>query len=468
MTKRPNILVLESDQHSAHTMSCAGHPVIRTPNMDRLAREGVRFRNTYCPTPLCVPSRVALLTGRYGHNTGLLYNTGVLQGEEPTFAQALEEAGYHTCVTGKIHLAQGVRPGDPGCAARLEELGFAESMPNIGKVFAALDTRDDMYRKYLRKKGVFDKFYEDYVARWRGSRPRWYAEPSVLSEEDFHDAYIGRITRDWLAEYDGEEPFFCWCNWGGPHAPWDAPGRYARMYDPQEVDPPIEDSMEDAPAALQERRQRTLADMPSDAWRAVRASYYGMIDVVDDAIGSMLEVLARRVMLEDTVVIYISDHGEMLLDHGLFGKMRMYESSARVPCIVRWPARFAQGLQVSAPISLLDLIPTLLEIAGALPLPMMHGQSLLAALEGKGSDRGPVYTEMGPTKMVRLGNWKYVYNPDWETQQLFNLQEDPEELHNLVSDGQQADRERKMRHLILDWMIATEDRPNTPVKPWSG
>ena len=458
--RKPNVLFLYADQHSPTTMSCVGHSVIRTPHMDRLAREGVLFENAYTPTPLCMPARVELLTNRYAHNNGILYNQGLTERDDPTCAQAFQAAGYHACVTGKIHFCQGPKPGTSDCNVRLREMGFHEPMANNGKVFAAIGDQDDMYRKYLKEKGVFERFREDYVERHYGVRV--IVRPSVLSEEDFHDAYIGRITRDWLAAYDGEQPFFCWCNWGGPHSPWDAPGRYAEMYDPRDMDPPIDDPMEHAPTALRERQRRQASRGDPDIWRACRASYYGMINVVDDAIGSMLDALEERDVLEDTIVIYTADHGEMLYDHGLTGKSVMYEGSARVPLIVRWPRRFMRGARSDALVSTLDAISTILETAGAAPMVQAHGRSLLPVLTGESeAHRECVFSEMGPIKMVRHGPWKYVYRPGWDVQQLFNLEEDPDEVNNLAGVSAGAERERALRDSILDWMIETEARPNT-------
>jgi len=199
--------------------------------------------------------------------------------------------------------------------------------------------------------------------------------------------------------------------------------------------------------------------MPDDAWRACRSHYYGMINVVDDGIGAMLDTLEERGLLDNTIVIYASDHGEMLLDRNLYGKQLMYEQSARVPLIVRWPERFGQGVKSEALVSSLDLIATLLDVAGA-EMPVVHGQSLSPLLEGSTqSHKDAVFCEMGPEKMVREGPWKYVYHPEREIQQLFNLDDDPQELENLT--GKDERLEQRLREHLLDWLIATETKPNS-------
>lgn len=456
MSKPPNILFLYSDQHRADAMSCAGHPLVRTPHLDRLAQEGVRFDNAYCSTPLCAPQRVSMLTGRWAHNTGILSNRGQLGNDEPTFAQALRAAGYYTSFIGKLHLAQPALAGLPECERWLDAAGFDYHDAQHGKVFAALHPIDDSYRCYLRAKGLLERFHEDYEARHRGPRSPWYAQPSVLPEEDFHDQYISRVTNQWLADYDGDKPFFCWCNWGGPHAPWDAPGKYAEMYQPANMDAPYDDPMTAAPAALRQARQRRARRTPKDAWRACKAQYYGLISLVDDGVGLMLATLAERGLLENTLIVYASDHGEMLFDHGLSGKSVMYEQATRVPLIVRWPAKFPAGQTVAAPRSALDLVPTFLELAGADPLPVCHGTSLTATPVGDGAD---VFCEMGAVKMVRRRQWKYVYQPIREEAQLFDLRQDRRELINLAGTPGCAEIEAKLRQRLLQWLVETEERP---------
>ncbi len=471
--KRPNVLFLLSDQHSPLTMSCADHPVVRTPHMDRLAREGMQLDAAYCPTPLCMPARVSLLCGRHAHNTGILNNCGKIQAE-PTVPQALRAAGYRTAVTGKIHFTQRGRPGSPECDDHLRELGFEDVLANLGKVAAAVSPAPDAYQAELRSKGVYEPFHDDYHARYHAGLPNWYCKTSTLDEHDYHDAYIGRLTRDWLAHYDDERPFFCWANWGGPHMPWDAPGRYAQLYDPADMDPPLPDPLDEAPADIRRKRDAAMAGMPpdvwetsgepqpltEDAWRRCRAHYYGMVNVVDDGIGAMLDTLEQRGMLDDTLIVYTSDHGEMLYDRGLYGKQLMYEQSARVPVLIRWPRGFEAADRNPALMSTLDLMATFLDVGHA-SMPVHHGRSLLPLLQGETvTHREEVFCELGPEKMVRQGPWKYVYHPQREMQQLFHLEDDPDELRNLSAAGTHREQERLLRDRILDWMIDTEPQPH--------
>ncbi len=477
--KKPNILLLYADQHSAKYMSCAGDKVIHTPHMDRLAEEGVMFTDAYTPMPLCVPGRVAHLTGRYGHSTGIMHNNNrQLCREEPTFPQALVRAGYHTVHMGKTHLAQACSPGQPEFESRLREMGFEEAHGHGGKVACASPNNkdsmfDDEYMKVLKQKGVFDKFHEDYKRR-QNELPHYYNAPSVLNEEDFHDAFIGARTAEWISGYTGDKPFFVWCNWGGPHSPWDAPGKYASMYEPADMEKPTADEGVKLPAALQDRMKGIEDSLPPGEAEKCKANYYGMINVVDDAIGAILSSLEKKGILENTIVIYSSDHGEMMYDHSLLGKSVFFDGSVKVPCIIRYPEAFQQGLRSDALANTIDLVPTLLECAGADAMSCMHGTSMLPVLTGeKNSYQNAVFSELGGVigtnkstqldglswKMVREAEWKYVYNPVWEKQILFNVEEDPDESNNLSGDPVYSAIESRLRTRILDWIFRTEYSP---------
>jgi choline-sulfatase len=479
MTQRPNIVFLLSDQHGGEYLSCAGKPDIRTPHMDRLAAEGVHFPRAYTPCPLCAPARVAMLTGRYPHSTGIMHNGNRrLPAEEPTLPQALQRAGYHTVHIGKTHLAQGPHPGAPGFDERLQAMGFSEVHGHNGKVFCGVPgpeetDRDCEYRRYLKDKGVFEPFHEDYVRRFR-ELPHYHHAPSVLSEEDYHDAYIARRTAQWIADYQGDAPFYVACNWGGPHSPWDAPGRYARMYDPAELSDPIQDSGEQWPRAIQQRMSRTTAGMPAEAVKACKAHYYGMINVVDDGIGAILRSLEECGLLENTLVIYASDHGEMMYDHGLESKMLPFEGSVRVPLLLRYPAALPAGRRSDSVANLLDLVPTLTDLAQAAPMRCPHGRSMMPELRGEVQRyQGVTFSEQGADvsgdgrqhpnegcwKLVHEGDWKYAYSPYWDRPMLINLAHDPHELHNLAGDPEYTDVQRRLHDQLLNFFFETEYAP---------
>ncbi len=469
MTARPSILFLFSDQHRADGMGCAGHPVVRTPNLDRLAAAGVRFANTYCTTPLCMPSRVSLATGRFPHNTGNNSNNeGYLYPDTPMISHAFHDAGYRTAFLGKLHLCQAAKAGSPECDDWCRAAGYDDCMPIHGKAWSCVFEEPDFdaYLKWLATTGRLEAFRQDYRERSFGwkfpeitPKPHGYAAPSVLEPEQHQDGFITRKACEWLEQADGEQPFFCWVNWGGPHDPWDAPGKFGRMYDPAAMPPPLGDKLERAPEKLRAHARKHTGGMPEDAWRAVMAQYYGSISFIDDGIGQILAVLEKRGLLDSTIVVYASDHGEMMFDHQMLHKEIMYEASSKVPLIVRLPG--AKTRTVTATVSLIDLVPTLLDLARVdrKAMPVLHGTSLLPDLRGEARADRPVFCEMDHTKMIRQGPWKYSTDPEFEIDQLFNLDDDPDERVNLTSRPEHAVRIHGFRKALLDWMINTQNVP---------
>jgi len=469
MTRRPNILFLFSDQHRADALGCAGHPVVQTPNLDRLAGEGVRFSNAYCSTPLCMPSRISLATGRFPHNTGNnTNNEGYLHPDTPMISHAFRDAGYHTALLGKLHMCQVANAGSTACARWLQAAGYDDFMPIHGKAWSCVYEEPDFdaYLKWLATTGKLEAFRQDYRERsfaWKFSgikpRPAGYAAPSPLEPEEHQDGFITRKACEWLEQASDNQPFFCWVNWGGPHDPWDAPGRFGRMYDPAAMPPPLFDGLESAPEKLRRHARKYTGNFAPEAWREVMAQYYGSISLIDDGIGRILDALARRGLRESTIVVYSSDHGEMMFDHQMLTKWVMYEASSKAPLIVRLPG--GQARTVAAPVSLIDLVPTLLDLAGAdrKVMPVLHGTSLLPDLHGKARANRPVFCEMDHTKMIRQGPWKYSTDPEFDVDQLFNLDEDPDELVNLASRSEHAARINGFRKALLDWMINTQNVP---------
>lgn len=469
MTPRPNILFLFSDQHRADAMGCAGHPVVQTPNLDRLAGQGIRFSGAYCSTPLCFPSRISLATGRFPHNSGHnTNNEGYLYPDTPMLSHALHDAGYRTALLGKLHLAQCALAGSPACDHWCRAAGWDEAMPIHGKAWSCVYEEPDFdaYLKWLATTGKLEAFRQDYRERnfaWKfpgiKARPAGYAAPSPLEPQEHQDGFITRQACEWLEQVDSAQPFYCWVNWGGPHDPWDAPGRFGRMYDPAVMPPPIADGLASAPAKLRKHAQRYTGNIAPDAWRAVKAQYYGSISFIDDGIGKILDVLERRGLLGNTIVVYSSDHGEMMFDHQMLTKWVMYEASGKVPLIVRLPG--GETRTVTTPVSLLDLVPTLLDLAGVdrQAMPVLHGTSLLPDMRGQARPERPIFCEMNKTKMIRQGPWKYSTDPEFDVDQLFNLDDDPNELVNLAVRPEHASRVNGFRKALLDWMINTQNVP---------
>ncbi|MFN8521668.1 MAG: sulfatase-like hydrolase/transferase [Chloroflexota bacterium] len=461
LTARPNILLLLSDQHRADAMGCAGDEVIQTPNLDRLAEEGVRFDRAYCTSPLCMPSRASLTTGLYPHNHGVLDNaTGNLLPVMPTFMRSLQRAGYHTAGIGKFHymLHHNIKDIEE-LHERMLAFGFDELLETEGKEVSEI--HQGPWTRHLARSGLEHTHRDDFRVR-RTQHPAWYSAPSPLGEEHHHDAFISDQTVRWIDDYRGDRPFFLWTGWVGPHLPWDPPGRFASMYDPAQFRAPPRDDPAQMPRSVRQKVERfDLARASERDLAAMSAAYYGLISHVDWHIGRIVEALEQRGILENTVIIYSTDHGEMLGEHGLVQKSVFYEPAIRVPLIVRYPARFSPGAS-QAFAELHDLAPTMLELARAEPLRTCEGQSLVPLLEQP--DRTPegwrdcVYSELKGEHMIRTERFKYTFRLGEQRQELFDLARDPRELRNLSGDPSLAVIERELHDRLMTWLVQT-NRP---------
>lgn len=463
MADRPNVVLLLADQHRADALGCAGDRLVQTPNIDRLAAEGVRFENAFCTSPLCMPSRASFTTGMYAHNHGVLHNTtGNLLPYFPTFMRGLQHAGYHTGAIGKLHyfLHDGISDMDE-LAQRTRAYGFDEVLEPEGKQVS--EFHRGSWTRYLSEHGLEETHREDYRRR-RTEWPSWYSGASPLGEEHHEDAYIGRLSVEWLERCSTERPFFFLASWVGPHLPWDAPGRYATMYDPDDFAPPVPDDMSAAPTIVRHHvdKYQMARASPHDV-AAMRASYYGLISHIDEYVGRIVATLDRRGLLDNTVVVYFSDHGEMLGEHQLIQKSVFYEEAIRVPLIVRYPARFSPGVARSL-VELVDLPATLLELGGTTPYSACEGRSLVPLLHDPAATpvgwRDVVHSELVGEQMVRTERHKYVYRADEPRQELFDLVEDPRELRNLSGDAAVRSIERELHASLLEWLVKT-NRPLT-------
>jgi choline-sulfatase len=447
---RPNILLVMVDQLAAGWLPPYGHPVVQAPNITALARAGVVFESAYCPSPLCAPSRAALLTGRLPSRIEVFDNAAELRASLPTIAHHLRAAGYATCLAGKMHF---VGP---------DQLhGFEERLT------------PDIYPAGL-----------GWTPDWRrpvGDRLPWYhTMESVLSpgvcaasmQLDYDDEVTFRAVRRIFdfARAGARKPFFLLVSFTHPHDPWEVRRRYWDRYDRDAIDapatPPIPLSEAD-PHSLRLREMIGIdeAALSDEQVRTARHAYYAAISYVDERIGELLAALADTGLDDETTVMFTADHGEMLGERGLWYKMSFFEPSARVPLVVSAPGRLAPG-RVREPVSLLDLAPTVLELAapaGADELARdMDGFSLGPLLDGRAARRpdsvASEYLAEGvtsPAVMIRRGSHKFVCcegDPD----QLYDLEDDPGELVNLADRPTHAELRREFRDgVAARWDMAS-------------
>ncbi|MDX6628600.1 MAG: choline-sulfatase [Gaiellales bacterium] len=427
MSARPNILLVMADQLAAAHLPPYGNAVVHAPRLAALAREGVVFENAYCASPLCAPSRFALLTGRRPSSIGAYDNAAELPAATPTITHALRAAGYETTLAGKMHF---VGP---------DQLhGFEERLTT------------DVYPSGF-----------DWTPDWalpQGERLEWYHNTtSLLSasvteaalQTDYDDEVCFRAVqkiRDLSLRSEGP-PFFLTVSFTNPHDPWEMRRRYWELYDERAIDLPAVGVLPRAEADAHSLRLRDMIGLDrrpltDEEVRRARHGYYASVSYLDERVGELLDALGATGLDRDTLVVFTADHGELLGERGLWYKMSFLDGSARVPLIVRGPGLAAR--RIEGPVSQLDLAPTLAELAGAAAVEAeFEGSSLAKALtgaaEGPAEALGEYLAEgvQAPAVMIRRGAHKYVRCPG-DPDLLYDLDADPLELRNLAGDPRSA------------------------------
>ena len=453
-TSAHNILLVMSDQHRADMMGCAGDASVFTPSLDSLASEGVRFTRVSCQGPLCMPSRASFMTERYVRDHGVYTNWAEVAADSPTYAWALREAGYHTSLLGKAHLYLDENltvPHIDDVAGRLEALGFAEVFETGDKFVSKIPNR---YTDFLSDRGLLDAYRKHIADRsYQGENedgqnatkcvPMWDSTPMPIPLDAYVDTWHGHEAVKWIEGYDRSEPFFLFVGFPGPHDPWDAPKEAVERYRDVDISMPTSTRR---PTVEGTGRYSALLNsflwvsdsdtMTDDAIRGMRRSYAADVSVIDHAVGCMVEALERKGILDDTWIIYTSDHGEMAGSHGLMSKCVLYEGAVRVPLIVRPPGGYPSRV-VDSLVEHLDVPATIREIAGAPDIPQGEGRSLLAALrdDGVGVGRDHTVSENWGFAVFETDRHKLVVDEDAVTPcQLFDLHDDPSEDHDLLAD----------------------------------
>lgn len=514
---RPHLLLLTTDQHRADCLGCYGNPVVRTPHLDRLAREGVRFTRCYVQNPLCMPSRATILTGLYIRGHRVWCNGVPLPPDVPTVARTLRTAGYWTVAIGKMHFTPYGAPAQPGWLDTFDTwneetalaawdgdyYGFQEVWLTLGHNRPGGHYGEWLRRAHPAALALFGR--EAALAAPTGAPGSW---KSALPVECHASTWIGEMTVQFLRRHVQErptQPFFAWVSFPDPHHPWCPPRPYCDLYDPAAVVMPVRrDGYAPGAAAAeladkppffrdyyfgQMRHEGAGVPNPSAVTEAqtreIIAHTYGMITLVDEVVERILAELERLDLLEETVLCFFSDHGELLGDHGLWCKGPFhYEGLLRVPLIWRLPAALRrQRPAVSGPrltgayqenagvvreelVGLVDLAPTLCDLAGLTPIRPFQGLSLVPLLTGQVVPwRQAILTEFHSgyrpdltLKTIRTDRWKLTYYAGKPYGELYDLERDPHEFTNLFADpAYRAIREDLIR-LALDLVVQTEDR----------
>ena len=430
----PNMLIIMADQHAPMFSGPYGHSVVRTPNMDRLASEGVVFDAAYCNSPLCVPSRMSFMTGRHIQHIGIWDNGVPLASEAATWAHAVRTQGYDAVLAGKQHFRGPDRLH--GFRAQIARDINAENKPMIPDWSQELENRPP-FREIRTSAG--------------------------LSEEVVADDEVEAAALAYLRHPDRQTgPWALNVGFVAPHPPWTVPPQFFDMYPPEEVDMPVipPGHLEGQhPVHQRMRRWRGLAEgpLPEEAVRRARSAYYGLVTYLDEKVGRLLDALEETGLRENTVVVYTSDHGEFLGEHGMWYKCSLYEQAVRIPLIISWPGNLSRR-RVKEPVSSVDLSATIVELAGAPRLDWMDGDSLLSLAKGESQDWKneaiSEYYAMGVTRplaMIRQGRFKFNYSLG-ERAELYDLQDDPAELYDLGENPAYGDiRETLEARLLSQW-----------------
>jgi arylsulfatase len=475
-TKQPNILIISTDQQSVDCLGCAGHPVLKTPSMDRLASEGMRFPQAVTVSPICAPARTSFLTGLYPHNHGMWWNSGACPPECGTFFHHLQKAGYLTAHIGKAHyyhwdVAPSGPSGEPDirkCEPYMHALGMEYVHETPGQ--RGLVNTWSCQAEDLAAKGLLKTYRDDFADRniWKG--PGYdgslTVRPCPLPLEEYPDSYVGRKTCEFVTQYGDERPMCLFVGFPGPHEPWNAPEPYASMYRPEDAPPPIprSEQFETLSSDIQARfNLEPGPELTPDAVRRIRANYYGKVSLVDDWVGRILDAFKARGWLDDLMVVLWSDHGEGCGDHGRLYKYTFYEYSVRVPLIVRWPGHVQAGTTSDALAEIVDVFPTLLEAAGAPPSDRCQGRSLAPVLRDphvahRDSQLSEIKYGGHPRNlMLRTRRWKYACDEGGLGFMLHDLVDDPMEQHNLAGQPAYASIERELRDQLFQRLM--RDQP---------
>jgi arylsulfatase len=454
---RPNILLVMTDQQRADALGSAGGSV-DTPHLDSIAAEGVRFANAYTNSPVCIPARVSLATGRYPHNHGVWANQRYTLPPRPrTWMAEIRRAGYRTSLFGKTHLHP--QSGDLRDRLHLLHAYGLDDVDEIAGPHASLVSDSNMTDEWKRR-GVYADFVRDMRTRKKQTPA---ARPSPLPLDCYPDVYVGQAAAGYLRAYDRAEPWFCWVSFGGPHEPWDAPVPYADRYSPESMPRPVQPVVEswdrDRPTGVLDRRMLKRPDLDEADVAALRANYAGNVTLIDDQVGELLGAVAARGELDRTVVAVVSDHGEMNGDYGLLYKNVFLGGASRIPFLIRTPqtaARPSTARVRDQPVELMDLGPTLVDLAGGRTRVDSHARSLAPVLESPTAvHRSEALSEIHGEVMIATTDWKLALNAKGEPYVLFDLGSDPSETTNLVGLPEHADVQRDLERRLLRRIVSS-------------
>ena len=426
----PNILVICSDQHHHEKVGYRGNPIVKTPNLGKLAGEGVHFTRAYCSCPVCGPSRMSFMTGKYTHQINCWHNRVPLDPKEMTWARRLDQAGIPSTCLGKID-----------CPGEYYNPGFTHYK---GKLLRKAYTPYPLIEPQPRFVPGWTRAASRRLLQKAGGAPLEDGQSREALGFYDHD----REVTDWALDYIKEkgqdssrQPWALYTGFLYPHWPYRVPKKYFDMYYPDNIELPHDAEFPNEalhPSVREWQQWNAFGKITDDMLRRTIAAYYGMITCMDDMIGEMIAELKKQGLYDNTVIVYTSDHGEALGEHGLFFKQCAYDGSAGVPLLIRGPGIPAGG-RVDEPVSLVDLYPTLMEAVGLETERDRAGCSWLPAIQGRRHGYpDTVFAEWhgagfrSAWYMLVRGGYKYTWY-EYARPTLYNLTEDPDEMKDLAA-----------------------------------
>ncbi|WP_028549956.1 arylsulfatase [Paenibacillus sp. UNC451MF] len=461
---KPNILLITVDQMRWDCLSVLGHTVVETPNLDRLARSGVLFRSAYSATPSCIPARAAIFTGMGQRSHGRVgYKDCVPWTYEHTLPRELAQAGYHTQCVGKMH----VYPARNLCGFHNVVLHDGYLHHNRDKYKTTTDAHFDQcddYLQWLRQTAGAGFDITDHGLDCNAST---VARPWHLPESMHPTNWTVTQSIDFMRRRDPSKPFFLWTSFVRPHSPLDPPQAYFDMYKDMEMpDPPIGDWVNVASAERGGNDPTAIfGKFPKRRLNRARAAYYALITHIDDQIGRLLNALQEYGVYNNTVILFTSDHGELIGDHHYFRKGLPYEGSAKIPFIISDPSGklgLRAGSEVEQVIELRDIMPTVLSTASVTIPQTVEGVSLLPLCRGESVNwREYIHGEHTYGSLSNHyatdGQEKYLWFSQTGEEQLFDLGTDPQELTNLSHDPAWAPRLAFWRQRVIAELEGREE-----------
>lgn len=473
MPDRPNVLILFTDQQRADTIRALGNPHMQTPTMDSLVREGTSFTSAYCATPVCIASRCSMILSQWAHQTGCTTNCPMPQ-ERTSFMEILHDSGWQTHGVGKMHFSP-----DSHKLWGYESRDYSEE----GGWRA-----DDDYCRYVHEHGF------DHVFECMGPRSEYYYIPQVsqLPARLHNTTWVADRSLQFLQERDTDRPFFLWSSFIKPHPPFESPAPWHRLYKPIDMPLPHLPADHEAMLTYWNRRQNRYKyrDQGRDHnfIRTMRAAYAACVSFVDYNAGRILNYLRETGELDNTLVIYTSDHGELLGDFGSFGKRSIFDAAANVPLIARYPRRFAAGERCPSVCSLVDVTPTILGACGLDTIDQHEGHDLAETAAGTPPRRPGALVQYSQEESGLYGlvtdDYKYVYSAADNQEWLYRRWPGEPEERSLAGNQAYVKTTAGMREALTGWLRADgytdvlaedgwrvyppEDRPSMDANPDHG